>query len=47
VRPDVLLQGLGLVAALALTRLGTSLKNDFAVGAAIGISAATKFTASC
>ena len=44
VRPDVLLQGLGLVAALALTRLGTSLKNDFAVGAAIGISAATKFT---
>lgn len=44
VRPDVLLQGLGLAAALALTRLGTAVKNDVGVGATIGIAAATKFT---
>jgi hypothetical protein len=44
VRPDVLLQGLGLVAALALTRIGASLRNDLGVGAAIGVAAAMKFT---
>jgi hypothetical protein len=44
VRPDVLLQGLGLVAALALMHVGASLKGDVSVGASIGTAAAMKFT---
>jgi hypothetical protein len=44
VRPDVLLQGLGLLAALAVTRIGASVKGDAATGALVGTAAAAKFT---
>jgi hypothetical protein len=44
VRPDVLLQGLGLLGALALTRAVGPLKHDAGTGAIIGIAASAKFT---
>jgi hypothetical protein len=44
VRPDVVMQVLGLLAVLALRRVGPSLRGDAVAGLAIGLASAVKYT---
>jgi hypothetical protein len=44
VRPDVVMEVLGMLAILALRRLGPSLRGDVVAGLAIGLASAVKYT---